>query len=203
MRKLKLSHRIAGAVLLATTGLGAGVVFGLSAQANATVRSHTASTAVGLYMESTTPSLGGSSTGLSGAQDIESYSIGSSNRYSFTGSGISGDKAVEGDLSVQFADSQISPRFLTATGVGSSYGTLSIVVTKSDSGILYDAETLELSQAHVTSFTQAGAGGSDQVATVSFVYAAIKETIQSVKSGELQTPVVSSWNYVKNNTTFP
>jgi type VI protein secretion system component Hcp len=205
MRKFSIGRRArrVGAVALATSALGAGVLLGVTSLANASTRPHTSSTAAGVYLETTGPSIAGPSTGRPGAQDVLSYSWGAQSKYTISSSVQSG-KATEAPLSIQIYASKVSPRFLTMVGNGSKFTTLSLIVTSTSQDFLYDSETFELSDAHVISISMGGAvGGGGTVESLTFAYRAIKETFQPVGNGVLLTPVTSSWNFALNSTTFP
>jgi type VI protein secretion system component Hcp len=194
--------RVVGATLLATTGLGVGVAFGATALAGASAP-HATATTPGLYLDTSTPSINGPSTGLAGAQDIESFSWGAQNATSAKSTTLG--KTTESDLTVQFADSQVSPGFLHDLGVGTHFTTLRIIVSSLHSDFVYNSEEFDLAYARVTSISIGGAaGGGVTQESVSFNYRAIKETYQPVTvDGTLGTPVVSEWNFLKNDATYP
>lgn len=191
--------RVVGAALLATTGLGVGVAFGATALAGASTPHATANTP-GLYLDTSSPSINGPSTGLVGAQDIESFSWGAQNKGS---TDFRTGKASESPLSVQFADSKVSPGFLHDLGEGTTFTTLRIIVSSDAGDLVYTSEEFDLSDAHVTTINIGGAaGGGTTQESVSFDYKAIKETYQPIKAdGTLGAPVISSWDFAKNAAT--
>jgi len=195
-------------LVLVATAVGAmaasaGIMAGASAWATASARP-LASSSAGLYLESTGPSLGGPSTGRIGAQDLIGFSWGAKAADSVSRTGPVASRALPRALTVQFFDSQVSPLFLTALGTGSKFSTLSVVVSKNAGPVVIDSEFIELSDAHAASISISSSGGTFPTETVTFVYRAIKETyLPQRPDGSLGAPVVATWNFALNNTTFP